>query len=292
MSRFSSPILLWCAAVLALAGCTPIKPPGSGKSPLLPARMSPQSSVLDLFFVRCPFNDPKLNQALWSEVDEQPFPAAQRLNWTRNGFRVGVVVGKIPATLAQLMDLKDASTPRTRDDLKQDVDFQSDARVVMRHLQIRPGQRTEVICSGIYEELPMLLCEPDQVSGQTYRQAQALWGAKTRDEPDGRLRLELVPEIQHGNTRVRYTGDQGVLRVEAGRARRVFDAMTVVSTLAPGQMLVLTSLPNRPGSLGHYFFTDKHSGPLEQKLLVVRLTQTQHNSLLETHSPSVLNIAE
>ena len=44
-------------------------------------------------------------------------------------------------------------------------------------------------------------------------------------------------------------------------------------------MLVLTCLPDRPGSLGHRFFTHECAGQAEQKLLVIRLSQTQHDGL-------------
>jgi hypothetical protein len=44
-------------------------------------------------------------------------------------------------------------------------------------------------------------------------------------------------------------------------------------------MLLVSSLPGRPGSLGHYFFTEQTSGALDQKLLLIRLAQTQHNDL-------------
>ena len=49
-------------------------------------------------------------------------------------------------------------------------------------------------------------------------------------------------------------------------------------TLPPGAMLLISSLPNRPGSLGHHFFTT-NKDHREQKLLVIRLAQTQHNDL-------------
>jgi hypothetical protein len=57
--------------------------------------------------------------------------------------------------------------------------------------------------------------------------------------------------------------------------------MAIDAALAPGQMLVLGSLVDRPGSLGHRFFTGQNDGKLEQKLLVIRLSQTQHDGLFD-----------
>ena len=49
-------------------------------------------------------------------------------------------------------------------------------------------------------------------------------------------------------------------------------------------MLIVSSLPNRPGSVGHYFFTENEAR-LEQKLLIVRLAQTQHDGLFSPPEP-------
>ena len=87
--------------------------------------------------------------------------------------------------------------------------------------------------------------------------------------------------INHGR---RWVGNQGMLRLEASRPKRVYDDMTITADLSPGAMLVLSSLANRPGSLGHHFFT-QNDGRLEQKLLVVRLSQTQQDGLFSPPEP-------
>ena len=70
------------------------------------------------------------------------------------------------------------------------------------------------------------------------------------------------------------------MRLETARPRRVFDDLAISAVLSPGTMLILTALPDHPGSLGHYFFTEGEDNRLKQKLLVVRLCQTQHDDLL------------
>jgi hypothetical protein len=97
--------------------------------------------------------------------------------------------------------------------------------------------------------------------------------------------LELVPELHHGQPQQQWIAKQGMWRLETGRPKRAFDDMTLSADLAPGAMLVMSSLPNRPGSLGHYFFTEENGGRLEQKLLIIRLTQTQHDGLFNPPEP-------
>ena len=271
-----------------------------GKSPLMPAQMSSDAVVLEMFFVRCPFGDPTINDKLWQEIDEQQIPAELRERLARNGFRVGVVEGRMPIELSKLLEMSDQSPPEPADKGKDQGDgktegeagdkvakvndFSDQPRVVHRRLDIRPGQRGEIIASGTYDQLPVLLCESGRVSGKTYNQAQGIFEIKQFPRPDGRVRLQLVPELHHDQMRQRWVGGQGMLRMDVSRPKQVYEEMTLSADLAPGDMLILASLPNRPGSLGHYFFTEK-DGRLEQKLLVIRLAQTQNDGLFNPPEP-------
>jgi hypothetical protein len=50
--------------------------------------------------------------------------------------------------------------------------------------------------------------------------------------------------------------------------------------LSPGQAIVLGTRTDRPGSVGHYFFTEAQAGQLEQKLMLVRFEGTKYDNLL------------
>jgi hypothetical protein len=104
--------------------------------------------------------------------------------------------------------------------------------------------------------------------------------------------VDLTPEVHYGEPRARFVGEQGAIRMEAGRSRRVFDNLAISATLAPGHLLVLSSLPSRPGSLGFNFFTTVTAGRREQKLLVIRLAQTQHDGLFDPEQPLPLDDAD
>jgi hypothetical protein len=240
--------------------------------------MSPDSCVLEVCFARLPFGDPEVNQQLWQEVDEQHFPAELRQRLAQNGFRVGLLDGQVPAVLSRLLEMKDTSPPTGGSNQVDPAKLDSGAPPVRWHLEIRAGQPKMIVTSGVYDQLPVLICEPGQLGGQTYSQAQAVLAVKTFPQSDGRVRVELVPELQHGELRQRWVGQEGMWRLEAGRQQRVFEEMAFSATLSPGCMLLVSSLPDRPGSLGHHFFTEDN-GKLEQKLLVLRLAQTQHEGL-------------
>jgi hypothetical protein len=274
--------ILLLLALATLCGCT--TPLHQGKSPLQPAQMSPDSVALDMFFVRFPFGDPTINEKLWGEIDEQQLAPDLRERLARNGFRVGMICGQMPIELSKLMKLSDKPAPMGELAGTQAASLEAEPTVSQRHLQIRAGEPATIVASGIYPELPVLVWRSGRLSGQTWGQAQGIFAVKSLPQPDGRVRLELVPELHHDQPRVRYTGNQGVWRLDTSRPKEVYNDMAIAADLPSGAMLVLSSLPNRPGSLGHHFFTDA-SERREQKLLIIRLSQTQHDGLFNPPEP-------
>jgi len=262
-----------------LAGCiSPLEPP-AGRSPLRPPKMSCDSVVLEVFRLRVPFGDPQANEKLWREVDEQHVPIDVRRRLARNGFRVGLIGGQVPIPLSRLLELKDKEAPKT-DATEVKVDEIDQRPAVERaHMTLRSGLRGEIVASPEYESMPALIKdESGGLGGQTYQRAQGVLALKAYPLPDGRVRLDLTPELHHDAPRPRYVGRQGMWRIEPGRPRRTFDDLAFSANLAPGSMLLVSSLPNRPASLGHYFLTEDQDQQV-QKLILVRLCQTQHDAV-------------
>ncbi len=266
-------------AVLVTTGCTAVDDRRhAGESPLTSTQMSADSVVLEILRVHVPCDDPALGSSLWEEIDEQHFSTELRRKLQRNGFRVGLVGSPIPETLARLLELED-NPPPTGEATEIDLaDMECQTKVQRRRIQIRAGRRAEIVTSGVREELPVLLWDSGQLNGQTYAKAQTLLSMKAFPKDDGRVRLELLPELYHDESRQRWVGGQGTLRLQAGRPSRTFDQLAISAVLSPGAMLLITAAPDRPGSLGHHFFTEAQSNP-QQKLLIIRLAQTQHDDL-------------
>jgi hypothetical protein len=279
-------LVFWLVAS-AVVGCARTNVP-RGQSPLRQPEMSADSVVLDIFFVRFPYGDPDTNVALWQEIDEQHLPPECRRQLLENGFRAGIIAGGMPARLSELMELADKpAVPAGQPTELTLNEFVGEPTVVRRHMQIRAGSRGEIQASDVREELPVLMRDPSgRLGGQSYAQAQPVLAVKPLLEPDGRVRLEVVPEVHFGPVRpCRVVGDgQGMLRFEPSRQRRVFDKLALEAVLSPGHMLVMSSLPTRRGSLGHHFFTVSSSGKEDQKLLIVRLSQTQHDDQFDART--------
>jgi hypothetical protein len=272
-------LVLLLAISLCGAGCSFIDRHASAapKSPLGSASPSPDSVTLEILFVRAAIGSDKLNQRIWNHVDEQRLPADLRRMLTENGIRTGVVSGQIPDELAKLMTLTDKKAPNRDEPVPVNL-LEEEPNVTMRLLQARAGRRNEVVCSGSYEQLPLLERRENQVRGHTFLAADGRMALKSFPTAANEVDIELVPEIHHGEKMPRWVGSDGVLRLDAGKPREVFDWLGMRFKLSPGEMLVMTNLPDRPGSLGHYFFTQPTSERTSQKLLVIRLSQESKDS--------------
>ncbi len=272
---------LWLAlCLIGPAGCRNFAEP-VGKSPLKPVRMRSDSVAMDVFFVRFPATDAEDATTLWAEVDEMHLPAEVRQRLTQNGFRAGLLGGQVPISLSRLLELKDKPAPGCRSLETQVADLEHEPRVVRRHMELRAGVRTELLASDVQDELPVLRCCPAGVEGETFRSAQAVFAMTVTNERDGRVRVHLIPEIHHGESKLRYVTTQGAIRIQSGRAKRAFEDLALDASLAPGDILVMGTLRERPGTIGHRFFAENAEGRIEYKLLVLRLAQTQHDELFE-----------
>lgn len=273
------------AVAALMVGCAnPVK---IGKSPLSATQLLPDTSVFDVLFVRFPAGDAQINHDLWDEIDEQQLPAELRARLARNGIRAGVIGGQLPLSLSKLLDLKEK--PQTAAATQVNVaELAGPARVERRHMPLRAGQPGQVVASGVYDQLPVLIRGNGELCGQTYSQAQAILAVTAHPENDGRVKLDIVPEIHHDQPRQQWIGEQGMLRLDTSRPRRSFDDLAMSVTLKQGDMLVLSNLPERSGSLGQHFFTEKGEQGC-QKLLLIRLNQTQRNDLYTPPEPLKLD---
>lgn len=280
-----------CLALPWLASCTPAFPPAANNSPFKEARLPPGAVVLDIYSIRFPFGDEEVNGSLWREIDEQHLPPEVRRRLACNGFRVGLVGGQIPETLSRLMELKDKPAPNSEANTVNGLDMETAPRVMWNHQQLSPGKPGKIAVSREYERLALLLNESGETGGGSYVKAQGILTVRSTPLPDGRVRLEIVPELEHGDYRRQIGGSQGRWEtMKMAKNRRTFDSLKVSATLNPGEMIVFSSLPALRGSLGHHFFTSDVSGVLEQRLLVIRLSQTQHNTPFDM--PEVLPLDE
>lgn len=281
-------LLRWALGGLALLvmGCASAERPAT--SLLLPPKMHADSVVLEISFVRFPLGQPSLNAPLWEEIDEQQISTGARQALTQQAFRAGVFAGYLPAPLQELLGDDVAPVQGMEATL---VSFEPDSKVTTKHVQLRAGKKLELLASETYPRLTLLEPRPDgTLAGRDYEQADCRLSLTPQPLADGRVRLTLIPELQYGDARPQLTTkpEMGLMVFESSRPKRVFEELRVTADLAPGEVLVLGTAPDQSGSLGaHFFTTALAAAKPQQKLLLVRLAQTQHDGALGLDEPAV-----
>lgn len=278
------------AAVWALAlvsGCAKLGTTPT-QSPLAHARMSPDSVVLDIFYVSVPFADETANGALWEEVDEQQMPQELRRRLALNGFRAGVIACEIPQALTQLLE------PAVNDesDLSSRIaQYTEEPKIRRRHQQLRAGLPSQLIVSETYPSFPALLATDGggagkSLAGKSYADAQGIFELTAQIDERGAAQIEIVPELHHGPHKPNILAADGMWRMESSRSKEIYDRLRISATLAPGEMLLVASRPEKRGSLGDRFLTRQStSRGLEQRFVIIRLSQTQDGGSLADDDP-------
>jgi hypothetical protein len=266
--------MLACALLVA-SGCSQWQTQPEVPSQLPPARMSPDSVVLELAFVRLPANDRAAHDQIWSEADELHFPPELRRELAANGLRVGILGQELPTELRAALD----AAASEQEERAEDIDT-SDTQTSrgQRRLSCRTGRRAKIVVSKTHPSLAFLTQNDGSVSGSVLENAQCLLALKPYPQGDGRVRLDLTPEIEHGELQNRWAQQDGSLMQRIGRDRVVLDRLRTVATLSAGQVLLLSTTPDVKG-LGEHFFSETAAGRVERTLVLVRVAQTQWDDL-------------
>lgn len=264
----------WAAAVVA--GCAPFKVPDDIPTRILPtARMSPDSVILEVGYAQMPLADSAAYAEVWQQADEQALPLELRQELSRNGLRCGILGKRIPEKIRALMDPKTTAIDKRSEDLdvgQVEVDRQT------RRMQCRAARRVKVLCSKSYPQLSLLTRDGGAVRGRQLEQAQCLFGLKPYPQNDGRVQIDLMPEVEHGELKQQWVSGEGSLMQRVGRDKVTFEAMRISLSLAAGQMIVVSAV-EQPIGLGEHFFVESVGGTPQRSLLFVRLAHTQHDEL-------------
>jgi hypothetical protein len=243
----------------------------AGRSPLQPAQPSPDSVAVEIIWARFPAGDPAMGDDSWREIDETQIEPSVRRELANNGLRAGVVGGAMPEAINRVLHqpVTDAD-----DAAGKSIELATEPIVHGHKRRQRRGQRFEIQASEVYASIPLLVSKDNDLAGRTYQQAKAIYALRIDPRPDRTALIELTPELHYGAPKLRYTGaEDGVFRQAMLCDREVFERLQMSVRLAPGEMLVLMSMPDAGSRLGQYFHTvDSADGP-QQKLILIRLAE-------------------
>lgn len=280
MQNLSTFIATYCRASIwmllpVVIGCQSIGDPGelTSDSLLKAATSSPDAVTLDIYWARTDATDQAFADALWQAVEEDRIPVEVRVALAEDGLRAGVVGGTPSDELARLLN-PEGQTLQPEDESTNALSAEP-AKVTRRLKQLRPGKRLELQAADAVSNYTLLRGKSGNLVGQTFPDAQGIYGVEVVGVSGDRVSLELSPELHFGQPRMKYIpSGPGMVVQQLARDTKVFDELRTRVELAPGEMLVLTSLPRCDHRLGGLLHRADNHSPSEQKYLLLRLSQT------------------
>jgi hypothetical protein len=276
-------ILVAAQLIGCFCGCASWDPPSAVSLELPNPRMSPDSVVLEIAFLRVPVDSVDEFATLWNEVDEQQLSNEDRRRMGANGFRVGVIGTQLPDMLRQLLDKAESPFEATGSSgiLSEDI-FQS-----RRRLPVRAGQPAKIVSVPKEQErIAVLQNEDGYVRCQNFQQAQGVFVLRAFPLGDGRVRIQLTPTIEHGLMRNQYVGGDQSFMLQTGRDTYEFEDLRLENLLSPGQTLAVTKTLDAKG-LGSHFFAADAAASSSGSVMLIRLAQTQLDDLFSSDFETV-----
>lgn len=275
--------LLAAQLIGCLCGCASWDPPSTVSFDLPPARMSPDSVILEIAFLRIPVDAATEFAALWNEVDEQQLSNEDRRRLESNGFRVGVIGPRLPDMLHRLIEKAESPFEVTGSGgLLSDDIFQS-----RRRLPARAGQPAKIVAvPKEQDQMAVLQTEDGYVRCLAFQQAQGVFVLRAFPLGDGRVRIQLTPTIEHGVLRNQYVGGDQSFMLQAGRDTHAFEDLRMENLLSPGETLAITKTLDAKG-LGSHFFAADAATSSSGSVMLIRLAQTQQDDLFSPRTEKV-----
>lgn len=277
--------LALAGGLVLAAGVGCAKLPSHAKRALSGAR-PPGGVALELFFVRYRAGDASVNTPLWSSVDDQQLPVDLRRRLSANGFLAGTLPAQPPPVIERLLNLDEHAAVS---DTPPVIDPSRPSKVKHRLLEIyRQEASSQIVLKGDKEPLPeltVLYSDEQAVRGRTFENAKGVFVTKVEPQPDGRVTVQLTPEIEYGEARQKMSPRDGGYTMSFVAPHKTFDDLRLSITLSPGEMLVVGCRDDRLASLGYQLFTQRDDESLDQVVLLVRLAHAGSSELFGEGAP-------
>lgn len=278
-----------CILICGMTGCNLLEKPNwtleeAMDSPveLNAPRMASDAVVLEIAFIHVNPEDIAATAPLWVDIDENHVPIQLRGQLNDNGIRCGLIGGMIPESVLQLISAEKNQVDH--ENIPEHVKQSGHARNM--RMQFRHGREGKIVMSNHQQdEMKIVQVDGDYITGSAFNQAQATFTVRTYPKGDGRVEIELTPEIHHGQPKSNFIGHDGSWLVQTEREVTAFENLITRNILSPGETLLLTSTPDSKGLGGHFFSTGPSRNDTHYVLLI-RLAQTQADDLFESESSS------
>ncbi len=261
--------LFWLSLFVVMsAGCASWhsdRDPSSLAKALPAPRKPADGAVLEVSFVSILPDDS--GDDIWESIDETVVPAEERRALRRNGLRIGK-----PHKVIDFQKRLERLRRRPSSEAMETVDVQSELTHQSRRITFRVGKRYELpVRQPATEDRSVLVTLGDRPIGRTLSRMQPLFAIRATSIDVHAIRLSLRPEIQYGDLRQTWVGNDAALRMENRRESWVFDELATDVELEQGALLVAGSVTPAVGLGQHLFRGLTAEGDDDHVLMVIRV---------------------
>lgn len=264
-----------CLVCMFCAGCSTWQHEGESEPPIFKSnRLPPGAVVLEVATVTAKLSQEELEEVVWSVVDDTSIDLDIRRDLWENGFRCSIASSQLPSSLEEMINEK-----------RQEAKLMSAEGIMnnghsggMLRLQCRNGKPKQIVMTKDYPQLSWIIDEDGYKKGESREMAQCVFRLRAFPKGDGRVQIDLVPEIHHGQPKPSFDVAAGSYATVMARDKVVFDQFKLSADLVLGRTLVVSCTPDALG-LGSRFFTEPETKNSESKILLIRLAQNQIDDL-------------
>ncbi len=203
---------------------------------------------IEVVYVERPVGDRQLGKELWRHVDQVGAVDGEvRSLLRRNGLRVGVVGANPPLALQRMLGLQsDWVSPQPgAEEAKQ---------LVGRRFYLISGAETDIQVSQVYPECAFNVASEGPAEPRRFENATCKFRVRAVRIQDGWARLEVEPQMHHGDDHLRpAVGEEG-WRFKNGQQTEPFYLQRFDVKLGTGDMAIVTAEDDAPGTMGQVFF--------------------------------------
>jgi hypothetical protein len=278
MSRHhqTATLLLLCVLCAALCGCSFFKDGAGlfgqrsqvaeGESPQLPPIPTSRDAIqLEVLLIERPVGDALLGDTFWNEVDQVgSLEPETRLALSRNGFRIGHTGSEPPRALERMLELKSESAGGPKSDQQKNL--------IGRRIVLSSGGETEVQAGAIFSNCVVDIAGANKPESKEFQNARFVFRLKAERDQDGWARIEFLPEIHHGEYRLRRVPGGAGFQLRTSQDVYPLYSQRFSLMLNVGEMAVVTTDGENSSSVGGHFFLGDGENARVQRVLVVRLS--------------------
>ncbi len=215
---------------------------------------------LDVFHVDRHAGDPRIGESMWNAISQGGSLAPETVrSLSDNGFRFGTVPANPPLALQSLILTSGSKSPTSSS---------SGERTLHKSFAFPTGQPAILDIMTLPEGLEVVIPGPEGNRPLTLHSARAILRVLAEKIEDGWARLEIVPEIHHGEALNRPVAGEREWLMRHSQIIEPLYQLKFHVELNRGEMAVIGLNDRGKSPIGRWFFRNQLEGALERVMMI------------------------